>query len=369
MKTILTTTLTILCIATASAQRLYVTPLAENAARVRYAADSVSQLPELVYVPQNYNGSKTVSINEINAKVLNYSLKGDTAFAAFKVADDEYLYGLGQFQDGYSNLNGLPRRLTQVNTQISMPMIISNKGYGIIWNNYSKTDYNLPDHKVELKKTAAEGAAETVNVTTTEGGRQETRHRHIFEAEIDIPEDGEYAVLLDVGQKMARRHNLDIDGKNVIEMQNLWLPPTASKIVNLVKGRHKLTAELTENDRPEVYYSKVKDEISFTSFPSDAVDYTVIFGNTDEIIATYRKLTGESLDETEKPLDTVKPFNGTAGEPSRLPGTPREPEIIGLRHEPDKEPRPLPVDDPLETRRQMQGIPHLPHLPGNIPPP
>ena len=294
MKTFLFTTLSILCITTASAQRLYVTPLAENAARVRYAVDSVSQLPELVYVPQNYNGSKTVSINEINAKVLNYSLKGDTAFAAFKVADDEYLYGLGQFQDGYSNLNGLPRRLTQVNTQISMPMIISNKGYGIIWNNYSKTEYNLPDHKVQLTKTAAEGEAETVNVTTTEGGRQETRHRHIFEAEIDIPEDGEYAVLLDVGQKMARRHNLDIDGKNVIEMQNLWLPPTASKIVTLAKGRHKLTAELTENDRPEVYYSKVKKEFSFTSYPSDAVDYTVIFGTPDEIIATYRKLTGES---------------------------------------------------------------------------
>lgn len=32
---------------------------------------------------------------------------------------------------------------------------------------------------------------------------------------------------------MARRHNLAIDGENVIEMQNLWLPPTASGIVHL----------------------------------------------------------------------------------------------------------------------------------------
>ena len=321
MKTILTTTLSILCIATASAQRLYYTPLAENAVRVRYAHDSLPSMTDWIYVNNDYNGEAKVNITERHPDVLpdhevafvshnpligctditpsevaviEHVLRNDTAKMRFSRLKDGYFFGLGQFQDGYTNVAKLPRRLTQVNTQISMPVLISNYGYGIVWNNYAKTDYNLPDNKVELKKTAAEGAAETVNVTTTEGGRQETRHRHIFEAEIDIPEDGEYAVLLDVGQKMARRHNLDIDGKNVIEMQNLWLPPTASKIVNLTKGRHKLTAELTENDRPVVYYSKVKEEISFTSYPSDAVDYTVIFGNTDEIIATYRKLTGES---------------------------------------------------------------------------
>ncbi|MBQ5539651.1 MAG: hypothetical protein IIU03_05350, partial [Bacteroidales bacterium] len=71
-------------------------------------------------------------------------------------------------------------------------------------------------------------------------------------------------------------------------------PPTASKIVTLEKGKHKLSAELTENDRPIVYFSKVKKEFSFTSYPSDAVDFTVIFGTPDKIIATYRKLTGEA---------------------------------------------------------------------------
>ena len=310
MRKILFTLLSAICLNTTNAQRLYVTPLADNAARVRYAVDSVSKLPELVYLPNNFSREQTVgmwkndgyldfyltwqSSSMWHAKLAGYSLSGDTAFASFKVSDDEYLFGLGQFQDGYSNLNGLPRRLTQVNTQISMPVLISNKGYGIVWNNYSKTEFNLPDNKVELKKTAAEGAAETVNVTTTEGGKQETRHKNIFEAEISVSESGEYAVLLDVGQKMARRHNLDIDGKNVIEMQNLWLPPTASKIVTLDKGKHKLSAELTENDRPIVYFSKVKKEFSFTSYPSDAVDFTVIFGTPDKIIATYRKLTGEA---------------------------------------------------------------------------
>lgn len=53
---------------------------------------------------------------------------------------DEYIYGTGQFQDGYLNIRGLTRRLTQVNTQISIPFILSSKGYGLLWNNYGLTD-------------------------------------------------------------------------------------------------------------------------------------------------------------------------------------------------------------------------------------
>ena len=52
------------------------------------------------------------------------------ATLAFTSPADECLFGLGQFQDGYSNVRGLSRRLTQVNTQISIPMLLSNKGYG-----------------------------------------------------------------------------------------------------------------------------------------------------------------------------------------------------------------------------------------------
>ena len=41
----------------------------------------------------------------------------------FLSPSDEYLFGTGQFQDGYLNVKGLPRRLTQVNTQISIPFL------------------------------------------------------------------------------------------------------------------------------------------------------------------------------------------------------------------------------------------------------
>jgi len=283
------------------AQKFYVKTLSDNAVRVRYSNSEQSSLPDWIYVEnKDANLSKidvsengqSLTVSGLSANFL-HSLSGDTAILRFPNADGEFLFGLGQFQDGYNNVAGLPRRLTQVNTQISVPVLISNKGYGIIWNNYAKTEFNLPENCVQLTKTLS-GGTETVDVTSTEGGKKETRQKNIFEAEITVVEDGNYALLLDVGQKMARRHNLTIDGVPVIEMQNVWLPPTASKIVSLKKGTHKLTAEFTENDRPTLWYGKAKNETSFLSYPSDAVDYTIIKGTPDEIIQTYRRLTGEA---------------------------------------------------------------------------
>ena len=51
------------------------------------------------------------------------SVDGSPAFAvsqAFDSPKGEHLYGTGQFQDGYLDVRGLTRRLTQVNTQISL---------------------------------------------------------------------------------------------------------------------------------------------------------------------------------------------------------------------------------------------------------
>ena len=182
--------------------------------------------------------------------------------------------------------------MTQVNTQISIPMLISSKGYGILWNNYGLVEFNPADQCVAMKRQEGDGKREVVNVTSTEGGKQEVRQRNRYTAAIDIAEDGDYALLLDVGQKMARRHHLSIDGETVIEMQNLWLPPTTSTIVRLSKGRHQMTADLANGDEPVVYYKKVTDETVFRSPVAETVDYTVFVGTPDEIIATYRELTG-----------------------------------------------------------------------------
>ena len=290
--------------------QLSVTPIARNAVRIQYQEGEVKQeLPEWIYLnttpvkdadvkvdvdPQQQKLSIKDATGRVVFTATKHQLCNGKATLAFSSSQDEYQFGLGQFQDGFSNVRGLSRRLTQVNTQISIPMLLSSKGYGILWNNYGMTEFNPADQSVRLEKREGAGAQEVVDVTSTEGGKQEVRERHIFEGMISIAEEGDYALLLDVGQKMARRHNLCIDGQTVIEMQNLWLPPTASQIVHLQAGQHQLTAELTKDDQPTLFYQKVNDETVFSSPVAERVDYTVFTGTPDEIIATYRELTGKA---------------------------------------------------------------------------
>ena len=289
--------------------KIKITKVARNAIRVQYTTDEAkaNDLPDWLYVKHGEVERQDISF-KVDAqqqtltvsdkggqpvfKATKHQFAGGEATLAFDSPEDEFLFGLGQFQDGYSNVRGLSRRLTQVNTQISIPMLLSSKGYGLLWNNYGMTEFNPCGKSVRLEKAKGEGKKEEVDATSTTGNKKEVRERHIFEATLNIAETGNYALLLDVGQKMARRHNLCIDGVPVIEIQNVWLPPTASKIVFLDEGRHTLTAELTKDDQPTVYYNKVKDETVLRSPVATAVDYTVFVGTPDEIIATYRELTG-----------------------------------------------------------------------------
>ena len=286
-----------------------VKPVARNAVRIQYTEGVVQNtLPEWIYVRNDEvtdcdlkvkvdKKRHTLSIKDARGKTVfvatQHQLQDGQATLAFSSPKDECLYGLGQFQDGYSNVRGLSRRLTQVNTQISLPMLLSSKGYGVLWNNYGMTEYNPSDQYVRLTKKSGEGLREEVNVTSTEGGKREVREHNFFEATLDVPQSGDYSLLLDVGQKMARRHHLVVDGETVIDMQNLWLPPTASRIVHLEAGQHNLKAELTRNDAPVVYYHRITDQTVFRSPVATSVDYTVFVGSPDEVIATYRHLTGE----------------------------------------------------------------------------
>ena len=309
---------------------LTVSPLQDNAVRIRYMEGEAAELPELIYIGNDDEVScKKSSKGEITTlKLKGLTLTADNISGRIEVADsrgltvfsalahelkagtvqgeptkeaklvidspaDEYLYGLGQFQDGYLNVRGLTRRLTQVNTQISVPFIISSKGYGLLWNNYGLTDFNPADNSVKMERIGTAGQEVTVNVTSTEGTRREIRRNNNFKAALDIAEDGQYAILLDVGQKMARRHNLSIDGVNIIDLRNQWLPPTTSTITDLKAGHHELIAELERGDSPTVYYRKVDERTVFRSPVAECVDYTVFTGSADEIIASYRAVSGE----------------------------------------------------------------------------
>ena len=298
---------------------LVLTPLADNAVRVQFVKEHKYDLPEEWLYPSLPADAKAikmrVKVDDLKQEVifmnadgkevtkvgvhelLPVTVQGQEAYSAsitLASPEDEYLTGLGQFQDGLGNLRGVSRRLTQVNTQISIPLMLSNKGYGLLWNNYGMAEFNPTSWTVEMQAVGEDGAVEEVNVTSTEGGKKERRRSNRFKAEVEIAESGEYALLLDVGQAMARKHNLALDGDAVIDVNNVWLPPTTSVNLQLTAGQHTFTSELTNGDKPVLYLRKVDNTTTFQSPVADMVDYTMFVGSADEVIASYRHLTGDA---------------------------------------------------------------------------
>ena len=60
---------------------------------------------------------------------------------SFIPEEDELLFGLGQPEDGVWNLRGTVRYIHQANLKIAIPMIISNKGYGVLLSSHSPMIY------------------------------------------------------------------------------------------------------------------------------------------------------------------------------------------------------------------------------------
>ncbi len=68
----------------------------------------------------------------------------------------EAIYGLGQHQGGLFNYRGATVQLAQNNTDIAIPVLVSTRGYGILWNSASETymDNRFP---LEIKFSTLSG--------------------------------------------------------------------------------------------------------------------------------------------------------------------------------------------------------------------
>ncbi len=60
----------------------------------------------------------------------------------FVLSTGEGVYGLGQFQNGIMNYRYKDLLLVQANKQAIVPLLISTKDYGILWDNYSHTTFH-----------------------------------------------------------------------------------------------------------------------------------------------------------------------------------------------------------------------------------
>ncbi len=69
---------------------------------------------------------------------------------SFDSPSDEAFYGLGQHQSGELNHKGLNEELYQYNTKISVPFIMSTRGYGILFDAYSLSRWGNPEPYSQL---------------------------------------------------------------------------------------------------------------------------------------------------------------------------------------------------------------------------
>ncbi|MGA7710908.1 MAG: TIM-barrel domain-containing protein [Rhizomicrobium sp.] len=68
----------------------------------------------------------------------------------FNRGTDEGFYGLGQHQNGQMNYNGEDVILAQHNMDVVVPMVVSTRNYGVLWDNYSVTRFGYPKEYATL---------------------------------------------------------------------------------------------------------------------------------------------------------------------------------------------------------------------------
>jgi len=320
-------------ILTTASGELNIFPLTENSVRIRFTKKNLkpdSSLiltakvpPPLFKVMENqsdvliktrkliitvHKSDAKVSFGDSQGKVFLSEKAGSRSLTATTVMNepayiavqsfvspaDEAIFGTGQFQDGHLDIKDLPRKLVQVNSQISIPFIYSSKGYGLLWHQYGLTEYNPSDNKIALQEVKADSSvkATTADVTTTEGTKKVSQREKQYTGSFTVPTDGKYALMLDLG-KMTNLHEVIIDGKSVIKQTNFWLPPAVGELTTLKAGTHEVRIICQSKDQPMLTWRKADGTTTFRSPAADAVDYVVFHGaNADEIMGQYDKLCG-----------------------------------------------------------------------------
>jgi alpha-D-xyloside xylohydrolase len=244
----------------------------------------------------DHSGKTFLSEKADTRKLVPDSVMGEPCFVAeqsFDSPNDEYLFGLGQFQDGYYNVRNVTRKLIQVNSQISIPFIYSSRGYGILWHQYGLTWFNPADNSIPLTKSIATSSqAQEVEVTTTSGTQKVSRQQSLYAGHFTIERDGEYSMMLDLGD-MDSRHLLVIDDSACIDQSNVWLPSSVSALVKLKAGVHNVQVVCRSSNTPKLTWKLTDDKTTFRSPNAKLLDYVVFYGPAaDSVIASYRNLSG-----------------------------------------------------------------------------
>ena len=278
------------------------------------------------------------------AKVPEAQKHGWSWRALFDSPDNEAFYGLGQHQSEELNMKGKNEDLFQYNTKVSVPFVISNKNYGILWDSYSYCRWGNPDDYLQLNhafklydKEGKEGQLtgtyvdkngqkivrgedsiyfeyampETSEICnkTDKGGIQNlpkgfalNGSKVVYEGYVEAPTNSFYQFIL----YYAGYTKIYIDGKLVVpeRWRTAW-NPNSYKFDAAIKKGVKTPIRIEGQPDGDVSYCGLrvaaprseaeKNQLSIWSEMSPDMDYYFIAGkNLDEVISGYRTLTGKA---------------------------------------------------------------------------
>ncbi|MBQ9193344.1 MAG: glycoside hydrolase family 31 protein [Bacteroidales bacterium] len=260
-------------------------------------------------------------------------VEGKKAFSTQVVFDspaDEAFYGLGQQQTGEFDHKGLNEELYQYNTKISVPFVVSSKGYGLLFDAYSLSRWGNPNPYQHLAdvfkvydKDGKEGAL-TGTYRTRDGKTLVQREEMLdyenerliadlpkvdlngavvtFEGEIEAPVAGDYYFT----QYYAGFQGTKIGGEEVMtrRWRPAWNPNSYRYSVHFEAGERKPVQVTWEPDGGVSYFSlkvavpqSAEDQarLSFWSEFEPELDFYFMAGDDyDEVISGYRTLTGKA---------------------------------------------------------------------------
>lgn len=245
---------------------------------------------------------------------------------------DEALYGLGQHQQGVVNYKNTHLTLYQNNTEVFIPFLVSSRNYGILWDNYSITEfgdgrnYNALSSLKLFNKNNEPGSLSATYLSKKEEGKifaQQNESRIDYgdlETMKNLPaafklEDGKAVWEGFIEPHMTGEHSFELwaggylkfwaDGKLLLDRwRQCWNPFGAFVPLKLTAGKKTAIKIEWIPDGEESYLScKVmppvtednRQQYQFTSEASNNINYFFVYGKTyDEIIGGYRTLTGKA---------------------------------------------------------------------------
>jgi alpha-D-xyloside xylohydrolase len=181
--------------------------------------------------------------------------------------DGESLYGLGQRQEGKLDIKGYDFDLWQRNTVVEIPMFVSSRGYGVLWDNTAPSKFGDIGPFESLPST-------TDSITAPVTG----------DYQFQTYSNGDTKVWLD--------GVLRID-----HYKQNWATEYDQFKVHLDAGRrYPLKVVNTGGTTVELRWKKPSaPATSMWSEVGDGIDYYFIYGpEIDQVIAGYRALTGQA---------------------------------------------------------------------------